>query len=227
MTCTLRNGSISHRVVLVMVLFLCVSLLGLYGVNWLVFHPEFMTMFNPYPLFERPQPADAIVALAKDIERDRYAALLAEQGLAPRILSTLVDATCLRERGMREICVAGVRNTVDEALTVRRILARERMERVMVVTSRDHAMSAAAIFTLVFFGTGLEVNVVATPLSASPRVPSVREIRSFLPSLGGAVLGRFVPKVYEWFLRYRVEFDMAAPVLMESGGMTSMRSRMP
>lgn len=193
-------------VLLATVLLPFVGLLGLYGMNWLIFHPEFVTVFHPHPLFDRLQPADAIVALAKDVERDRYAALLAEQGLAPRILSTLVDATCLRERGVRELCATGVRNTVDEALMMRRILARERMDRVMIVTSRDHVMRAAAIFALVFLGTGLEANVVATPLSASPRVPSVREIWSFLPSLGGAVLGRFVPELYEWFLQYGQEF---------------------
>lgn len=202
LTRLLRNRSVLSA----MVLLPFVGLLGLYGLNWLIFHPEFVTLFHPHPLFDRPQPADAIVALAKDIERDRYAALLAEQGLAPRILSTLVDATCLRERGVRELCATGVRNTVDEALALRRILARERMERVMIVTSRDHVVRAAAIFTLVFLGTGLEANMVATPLGAAPRAPSVREIRSFLPSLGAAMLGRFVPQLYEWFLQGRPKF---------------------
>lgn len=176
---------------------------GLYGLNWLICHPEFVTVFRPDPLFERPQPADAIVTLAEEVERTRYAALLAERGLAPRILSTLVDTACLRERGVRELCATGVRNTVDEALIMRRVLARERVDRVMIVTSRDHVVRTAAIFTLVFFGTGIDVNVVATPLGAYPGVPSVRELLSFFPSLGGAVLGRFAPELYGWIMQYR------------------------
>ncbi len=179
---------------------------GLYGLNWFIFHPEFVTVFHLHPLFDRPQPADAIVALAKDIERDRYAALLAEQGLAPRVLSTLVDATCLRERRVPERCATGVHNTVDEALTMRRVLAREKVDRALIVTSRDHVVRAAAIFTLVFFGSGLEVNIVATPLGASRAVPSAREIWSFFPSLGGAVLGRFSPELYVWLKPYGREF---------------------
>jgi hypothetical protein len=180
-----------------------VGLFGLYGLNWLIFHPELVTVIRPHPLFERPQPADVIVALAKEVERDRYAALLAERGLAPRLLSTLVDTACLRERGVRELCATGVRNTVDEAFTLRRVLAREGMHRVMIVTSRDHVVRTAAIFTLVFFGTGIDVNVIATPLGPSPGVPSVRELLSFFPSVGAAAVGRISPELLEWGMHYR------------------------
>lgn len=179
---------------------------GLYGVNWLILHPEFVTVMRPHPLFEKPQPADVVVPLAKDVARDRLAALLVAKGLAPRILSTVIDEACLREGGARELCATGVRNTVDEALTIRRVLFSERMDRVMIVTSRDHVVRAAAVFTLVFFGTGIDVNVVATPLGTSPGVLSVRELLSFFPSLGGAVLGRFTPELYEWVMQYRREF---------------------
>lgn len=186
---------------------------GLYGLNWLIYHPEFVTVFRPNPLFERPQPADVIVVLAGRGERARYAESLVERRLAPRILSTLVDTTCLRERGVRELCETGVRNTVDEALTMRRVLAREKLDRVMIVTSRYHVVRTAAIFTLVFFGTGIDVNVVATPLGASPGVPSVRELLKFFPSLGGAVLGRFAPELYGWIMQYRHWVSIiAAPI---------------
>lgn len=175
----------------------------LYGLNWLIFHPEIATMHLSDPLFETPQPADVIVVLAGHSERVQYAASLAERGLAPRILSTLVDAACLRERGVRELCVTGVRNTVDEALTMRRVLARERVDRVMIVTSRYHAVRTAAIFTLVFLGTGMDVNVVVPPLGGSEEVPSVREILSFFPSLGFAVVGLWAPDLYEWVVQHR------------------------
>lgn len=175
----------------------------LYGLNWLIFHPGIVTVFYPNPLFETPRPADVIVVLAGKPERARYAALLAEIRMAPRILSTLVDPDCLRESGVRELCATDVRNTVDEAVAMRRVLAREKVDRVMVVTSRSHVVRTAAIFTIVFSGTGIDVNVLATPLSANPGAPSVREILSFFPSLGGAVLGRFDPELYGWIMQYR------------------------
>ncbi len=180
-----------------------VGLLGIYGLNWLVFHPKLVTVFLQDPLFGRPQSADVIVVLAQDVERIRYAELLVERGFAPRTLSTLVDTACLRQRAVQALCATDVRNTVDEALTMRRILARERVGRVMIVTSRDHVVRAASIFTLVFFSTGIEMHVVATPFGDSPSVPSVREMKSFLPSLGGAVLGRFSPELYRWLMEYR------------------------
>jgi hypothetical protein len=104
--------------------------------------------------------------------------------LAPRILSTLVDTLCLRESGVREFCATDVRNTVDEALTMRRILARERVDRVMVVTSRSHVVRTAAIFTVVYFGTGVDVNVVATPLGASRECHPFERSCHFSPAWG-------------------------------------------
>lgn len=196
-----RRQSSRGRWVLLAILLL--PFVVLYGLNWLIFHPGIVTVFYPNPLFETPRPADVIVVLAGKPERARYAALLAERRMAPRILSTLVDPGCLRESGVPELCATGVRNTVDEALTMRRVLAREGVGRLMVVTSRAHVVRTAAIFTFVFFGAGMDVNVVATPLGASPGMPSVREILSFFPSLGCAVLGRFDPELYGWVMQYR------------------------
>ena len=199
---TLERRQSSRRRWVLLATFL-LPFVGLYGLNWLVFHPGIVTAFYLNPLFETPQPADVIIALAGHRERAEYATLLAERRLAPRILTTVVDPDCLRKSGVPEFCATGVRNTVDEALAMRRVLARERVNRVMVVTSRSHVVRTAAIFTLVFFGTGLDVNIVATPLAASQGVPSVREILSFFPSLGGAVLGRCDPELYGWIMQYR------------------------
>jgi len=187
----------------VLLTILLLPLVALYGLNWLIFHPGIVMAFYPNPLFDTPRPADVIVVLAGKPERARYAAWLAETRMAPRILSTLVDPDCLRKSGVRELCATGVRNTVDEALTMRRVLAREGVGRLMIVTSRSHVVRTAAIFNLVFFGNGMDVNVVATPLGASPGMPSVREILSFFPSLGCAVLGRFYPELYKWVMQYR------------------------
>jgi hypothetical protein len=79
----------------------------------------------------------------------------------------------------------------------------------MVVTSRSHVVRTAAIFTVVFAGTGMDVNVVATPLGAPPGAPSVREVLSFFPSLGGAVLGRLNPELYGWIMQYRARHPFA------------------
>lgn len=177
------------------------GLVGIYALNWLVFHPKLVTVFLQTPLFERPHSADVIVVLAQDIERTRYAEFLVERGFAPRILSTLVDTACLHQGARQALCATNVRNTVDEALIMRRILAREGVGRVLIVTSRDHVVRAAAIFSLVFSCTGIDMNVVATPFGDSPSKPSVREIESFLPSIGGAVLGRFSPELYGWLMQ--------------------------
>jgi len=182
---------------------LLLPFLGLYGLNWLIFHPGIVTVFHSNPLFDTPRPADVIVVLAGKPERARYAALLAETRMAPRILSTLVDPGCLRGSGARKLCATGVRNTVDEAVAMRRVLVREKVDRVMVVTSRSHVVRTAAIFTIVFSGTGIDVNVLATPLSANSGAPSVREVLSFFPSLGGAALGRFDPELYGRIMQYR------------------------
>jgi len=90
------------------------------------------------------------------------------------------------------------------------------VDRVMVVTSRSHVVRTAAIFTVVYFGTGMDVNVVATPLGASPAVPSVREVLSFFPSLGGAVLGRFAPELYGRIMQYRPRVS-SSPLRFERG----------
>ena len=63
-----------------------VCLLGLYGLNWLVFLPQLVTVFLQHPLFEQPRSADVIVVLAQDIKRIQHAASLVEQGFAPRML---------------------------------------------------------------------------------------------------------------------------------------------
>lgn len=194
-----------------------VSFGGLYGLNWSIVHPGVLTVLLSQVLFERPRQADVIIPLAKEVERDRYAALLAEKGLAPRVLSTLVDTTCLREHGVHELCATGVRNTIDEALTMRRVLAREGVARAMIVTSRDHVVRTAAIFSLVFFRTEIDVNIVATPLGTTPAVPRLREILSFFPSLGAAVIARISPELYGWIMQYRPRLSLLAALTSVGG----------
>jgi uncharacterized SAM-binding protein YcdF (DUF218 family) len=149
------------------------------------------------------QHSNAIVVLAKDPERDAYAEMLVKQGVAPEALSTLTDPDCLRRDHSTNVCTTGVRNTIDEALVMRQILKRKNVQRVTIVTSRSHVARAAAVFTVVFLGSGVSLNVVAPPDSSFQEVLSMREFKSLFPSLCGAILGRFTPELYEWILQYR------------------------
>ena len=185
-----------------MLVALLLSVLCLYGTSWLILHPDLATALLQNPMPGIPQPADVIVVLAGDDERASYATSLIEKGLAPRMLSTLVDPACIHAGQSSGACSTGVRNTVDEALMMRRILDRERVERVMVVTSRTHAVRAAAIFSVVFLGSGIDLNVVTTPNVSYRETQAIRELLSFFPSLGCAVLGRVSPELYEWIMQY-------------------------
>jgi uncharacterized SAM-binding protein YcdF (DUF218 family) len=187
----------------VVLMALLLSFVSLYGANWLIFHPDLTPGFLYDPLLGIPQPADVIVVLAGDAERILYAASLIERGLAPRLLTTLVDPACVRAGHPPDTCATGVRNTVDEALEMRRVLEREQMERIMIVTSRSHLVRATAVFRVVFLGSGMGVNVVPTPRDSFHETPAIRELLSFFPSLGCAVLGRVFPELYEWLMQYR------------------------
>lgn len=182
----------------------------LYGANWLVLHPDLATALLPDLTLEAPQSADVIVVLASDAERVLYAESLVEQGVAPRLLSTLVDDECLKAGRPPDTCATNVRNTVDEALVMRRILERDRVKRVSVVTSRSHVVRAAAIFTVVFLGSGIDVDVVATPRVSFREAPALRELLSFFPSLGGAVLGRFAHELYEEMIQLRPGYSSSS-----------------
>jgi uncharacterized SAM-binding protein YcdF (DUF218 family) len=182
---------------------LLLSVVCLYGANWLIFHPDLVPGLLLDPMLGTPQPANVIVVLANDAKRTSYAASLIERGLAPNVLATLVDPACVRAGRPPDTCATGVRNTVDEALVMRRVLEGEQMERVMIVTSRSHVVRAAAVFSVVFLGSGIDLNFVPTPPVSFREAPAIRELLSFFPSLGGAVLGRFSPELYEWILQYR------------------------
>lgn len=145
-----------------------------------------------------PRPSDVIVVLAEEPERALYARTLLARGVAPRLLSTLVDPQCVRAGRAPEACPSGVRNTVDEALLARRALLPEGVRRVTVVTSRHHTLRAALVFKILFAGTGMEVSVVAPqgPLASDPEI--AHELWSLVPSAGAAIIGRLSPSLYEW-----------------------------
>jgi uncharacterized SAM-binding protein YcdF (DUF218 family) len=143
-----------------------------------------------------PPPADLIVVLAEDPLRDAFGARLVEAGLAPRVVSTLYDPRCLDRGGARPICASGVRNTVDEALYARQVLAAEGVRRLTVVTSGYHSLRASLVFKIVFMGSRIEVTVVAPPGPRATDPEVAHELWSLAPSAGAAILGRLSPPVY-------------------------------
>ena len=167
------------------------------------------TMF-PSQLSERnttPMPmrqVDAMIVLAGAQERWTYAQALFSQGHALQLLSTHYDPICLRVGQLLEGCPTGVRNTVDEAVTMRRVLEREHIRSTTIVTSEYHALRTAAIFAVVFAGSGIDFSVVGAPASdASQSRFLLRELVKLGPSIAGAIVARYSPPLYESLLSLR------------------------
>ncbi|MBI3798865.1 MAG: YdcF family protein [Deltaproteobacteria bacterium] len=144
-----------------------------------------------------PLPSDVIVVLAGEPTRDRYATALVAQGVAPRVLSTLVDPQCVRAGRLPQVCASGVRSTVDEALLMHTELAAERVQQVTVVTSNYHTLRAAVIFRIVFIGSGIQVSMVAPPGPPPDSRNIISEVKKFFPSVGAAIIGRLSPALYQ------------------------------
>ncbi len=150
-----------------------------------------------YRIGAEPPPSDVIVALeSRSRERAHHAASLVARGVAPRMLSTLVDPVCSHTGQPPQSCASGVHNTVDEALLMRRVLTAERVRRATVVTSGYHVPRATVIFRIIFLGSGIQVSVVAPPRSPLTAKRLTREMLKLFPSVGAAVVGRFSPSLY-------------------------------
>ena len=150
------------------------------------------------------QQVDALVVLAGAQERWAYAQALLVQGHARRLLSTLYDPICLRVGKLLEGCPTGVRNTVDEAVTMRRVLVQEHIQRTTIVTSEYHALRTAAIFAVVFAGSGIDLDVVGVPTpDLSQAQFLLREMAKLGPSIAGAIVARLSPSLYESLLSLR------------------------
>lgn len=149
---------------------------------------------------------DLIVVLAGDPARAAYAHTLVQRGVHAEIMTTLTDPLCVKSGRELSACWTGVRNTVDEALLMRRVSVAERITHVGIVTSRYHAARAASIFGIIFAGSGIDVSVMAPP-----RSPSVlddldgHELAKWIPSVAAAMVARFTPPLYEQLMKYRYE----------------------
>ena len=161
------------------------------GLMQVILHPD-----RPFP--QHFLPADVVVPLAGSPDRMAYATALVEQGIAPGIISTLVDPFCFGTQGPGPGCATHVRNTIDEAVALRRIFDREGFTRVIVVTSSYHLARAGAVFAIVFAGSDTAIRFLAPPETES-RISLVnREVASYLPSLVAAFIARSIPELYEW-----------------------------
>jgi uncharacterized SAM-binding protein YcdF (DUF218 family) len=145
-----------------------------------------------------PTRADVIVVLAGDADRATYGAFLARQGVAARVVSTLLDPRCVELNRASPACRTGVRNTVDEAHLMRCVLLQQRARDIIIVTSRYHAARAAAVFAIVFAGSGVRWRVVAPP-RATTVMDELRlaEMVKIPVSLGLAFVARVAPDLYE------------------------------
>jgi uncharacterized SAM-binding protein YcdF (DUF218 family) len=167
---------------------------------WMVATLELFHEADVSPVGE-PARADVIVVLAGEPERAAYAAFLARQGAAARVVSTLLDPRCLEVDRTSPACRTGVRNTVDEAHLMRCVLLQQRAQDIIIVTSRHHAARAAAVFAVVFAGSGVRWRVVAPRRAGTVMEElSLMEMVKVPPSLGRALVARLAPKLYEWAL---------------------------
>ena len=186
----IRQHSGSIRIVYLVSLVFLVTVLSWLGLVYVVTHDA--GSLSEHIL------AEVIVPLAGDPDRSAYAKTLLQRRAAPNIVSTLVDPRCFRALGPDPACATRVRNTIDEAIVLRRILEEEHFTRVIVVTSRYHLARATAVFTIIFAGSGTDVRFVAIPESHLTLKQVNKEVRSYLPSLAVAVLARYVPVLSEW-----------------------------
>lgn len=190
-----RQRSVLIKIVYVVGLVFLVAALSWLGLVYLVAHgggshPEHVA-------------ADVIVPLAGDPDRLAYARTLFQRQTAPNIMSTRVDSRCLRTRGPDPACYTRVRNTIDEAIFLRRLLEEERFTQVVIVTSHYHLARAAAVFAVIFAGSGLGVHFVARPEAKLTQEQIRREATKYLPTLAAAVLARFAPGLYQQSMRNR------------------------
>jgi uncharacterized SAM-binding protein YcdF (DUF218 family) len=87
---------------------------------------------------------------------------------------------------------------------MRRVLEREHIHSTTIVTSEYHALRTAAIFAVVFAGSGIDFAVVGAPASdASQSRFLLRELVKLGPSIAGAIVARLSPPLYESLLSLR------------------------
>jgi uncharacterized SAM-binding protein YcdF (DUF218 family) len=95
---------------------------------------------------------------------------------------------------------------VDEALVMRHILESERIGHAAVVTSDFHLLRAGAVFSLVFAGSGIDIDMLPVSQADQLRLGKlIRELLMLGPSMGGALLGRFLPSVYDSLMRFQYD----------------------
>jgi hypothetical protein len=177
---------------------------SVFAVGWGAITLEFFGSDRPVERLTEMWRPEIIVVLAGDPERKTYAESLTQKGVRAPIVSTLTDFHCMQAGNPSSACNTGVRNTVDEALLMRRILSEDHVEHVAIVTSRYQAARAASIFGIIFAGSRIDVSVVAPPRSSDIwQELRAKELLKWFPSIVAAMLARFTPDTYDWVMQYR------------------------
>ena len=141
-----------------------------------IFHVQILTSMGMFLVDEDPvQPADMIIVLAGDSgERVEAAAMLYQQHIAPRMIMAGGDKLYLKTipEYMADYAVAlGVpptailiekkaKNTLENAIFLKKILEAAHVRRVVIVTSHFHTRRTKWIFDRAFEGTSIEFSVV-------------------------------------------------------------------
>jgi uncharacterized SAM-binding protein YcdF (DUF218 family) len=114
-----------------------------------------------WPSTDGPRDADAIVALAGAPERLPAAVALMKQGRAPLLMVSLGSGPdrnarrrfCADEHAYQVVCfVPDPDHTSGEAQEATRIAKKRSLRRLLVVTSRYHAIRAGIVFRRCFHG---------------------------------------------------------------------------
>lgn len=175
-----------------------------FAVGWGAITLAFFGSDRPVERLTEMWRPEIIVVLSGDPERKTYAESLTQKGVHAPIVSTLTDFHCVQAGRPSSACDTGVRNTVDEALVMRKLLTEEHVEHVAIVTSRYQAARAASIFGIIFAGSHIDVSVVAPPRSHDIwQELRAKELVKWFPSIVAAMLARFTPDTYDWVMQYR------------------------
>lgn len=198
-----RAFPVASPLVLSFVLFLIV-----FSSGWAAITLEFFGSDQPVEKLTELWRPEMIVVLAGDPERATYAQSLVQKGIRAPIVFTVTNFQCVRSGAPSSACATGVRNTVDEAVLMRRILSAEHVQHVAIVTSRYQAARAASVFGIIFAGSEIDVSVVAPPRSQGIlQELHAQELVKWFPSIGAAMLARFAPESYEELMQYRYGVD--------------------
>lgn len=132
----------------------------------LVIHPSWPLLARLLVIDDRLKPADVIIVLSGDSEREAYAAELYRQGLAPKIIISSCGSAA-RQLAKRAISLGvseqdiildeNSNSTYENAVNSKKIVLARKFKSAIVVTSPYHMRRSSLIFGRVFRKTGVRL----------------------------------------------------------------------